>query len=120
MPVVTSLALAVSLSMDSFAAALGKGAVLRRPCIPDALRVGAAFGTCQLLMPIIGWAVGVAFAGLVAAVDHWIAFSLLLLVGGAMIRNFLRPSRDREINVNAGRLRSDEHTSELQSLMRIS
>src|SRR3546814_198624 len=104
MPVVTSLALAVSLSMDSFAAALGKGAVLRRPCIPDALRVGAAFGTCQLLMPIIGWAVGVAFAGLVAAVDHWIAFSLLLLVGGAMIRNFLRPSRDREINVNAGRL----------------
>src|SRR3546814_5951452 len=55
-------------------------------------------------MPIIGWAVGVAFAGLVAAVDHWIAFSLLLLVGGAMVRNFLRPSRDREINVNAGRL----------------
>lgn len=104
MPIATSLALAVSLSMDAFAAALGKGAVLRRPGVPDALRVGAAFGACQLLMPVLGWAVGVAFAGLVAAVDHCIGFGLLLLVGGAMIRNSLRPSRERDLNGKAKRL----------------
>lgn len=102
MPIAASLAL--SLSMDSFAAALGKGAVLRRPGIPDALRVGAAFGACQLLMPVVGWAVGVAFAGLVAALDHWVAFGLLLLVGGAMIRNFLRPGPGSERDGRTGLL----------------
>ncbi|HYD31165.1 MAG TPA: manganese efflux pump MntP family protein, partial [Azospirillaceae bacterium] len=84
----TSLALAFSLSMDSFAAALGRGACLRRPGLPEAFRVGMAFGLCQLAMPLVGWAVGIAFASLVSAVDHWIAFGLLLLVGGIMIRNF--------------------------------
>nr|WP_246015597.1 manganese efflux pump MntP family protein [Azospirillum griseum] len=83
----TSLALAFSLSMDSFAAALGRGACLRRPGLPEAVKVGVAFGLCQFAMPLIGWSVGIAFASLVEAVDHWIAFGLLLLVGGAMIRN---------------------------------
>lgn len=104
MPIVTSLALAFSLSMDSFAVALSKGAVLRRPGLPDAFRIGAAFGACQLLMPMVGWAVGVAFAGVFAALDHWIAFSLLLLVGGAMIRNFLRPGSDHAGGRTTGRL----------------
>lgn len=92
----TSLALAVSLSMDSFAAALGRGAVLRRPGVPEAFRVGIAFGLCQCAMPLLGWGVGLAFASLVEAVDHWIAFGLLLAVGGAMIRNFLSGEEDEE------------------------
>ena len=83
----TSLALAFSLSMDSFAAALGRGACLRRPGLPEAVKVGVAFGVCQFAMPLFGWSVGIAFANLVEAVDHWIAFALLLAVGGAMIRN---------------------------------
>jgi putative Mn2+ efflux pump MntP len=85
----TSLALAVSLSMDSFAAALGRGAVRSRPAVPDALLVGASFGACQLLMSVIGWSIGSAFAGAVQAVDHWIAFALLILIGGSMVRNAL-------------------------------
>jgi len=83
----TSLALAFSLSMDSFAAALGRGACSRRPGLPEAVRVGAAFGVAQCAMPLIGWGIGIAFASLVEAVDHWIAFGLLLAVGGAMLRN---------------------------------
>jgi len=83
----TSLALAFSLSMDSFAAALGRGACARRPGLPEAVRVGVAFGVAQCAMPLLGWGVGIAFASLVEAVDHWIAFGLLLAVGGAMIRN---------------------------------
>ncbi|RJF80883.1 manganese efflux pump [Azospirillum cavernae] len=73
--------------MDSFAAALGRGACLRRPGLPEAVKVGVAFGVCQFAMPLFGWSVGIAFANLVEAVDHWIAFALLLAVGGAMIRN---------------------------------
>ncbi|CAO3439683.1 manganese efflux pump MntP [Azospirillum endophyticum] len=85
--IATSLALAFSLSMDSFAAALGRGACSRRAGLPEAMRVGAAFGVCQFAMPLVGWGVGIAFASLVESVDHWIAFGLLLAVGGAMLRN---------------------------------
>ncbi|MBP2228980.1 putative Mn2+ efflux pump MntP [Azospirillum agricola] len=90
----TSLALAFSLSMDSFAAALSRGACSRRPGLPEAMRVGMAFGVAQCAMPLIGWAVGIAFASLVEAVDHWIAFGLLLAVGGAMIRNAILDSEE--------------------------
>ena len=81
----TALILAFSLSMDSFAAALGTGAVLRRPGVVEALRVGMMFGGVQLAMPLIGFTLGLTFASHVAAVDHWIAFLLLLGVGGKMV-----------------------------------
>lgn len=96
MSLAAAFLLAVSLSMDSFAAALGKGAA-RRCGVDDALRVGVAFGLCQFATPLVGWAVGVAFAGLLAAVDHWIAFVLLLAVGGAMVRNALSVSEDENL-----------------------
>lgn len=83
---ITSLAIAVSLSMDSFAAALGHGACHRGVAWPKALRVGFVFGICQLAMPLLGWWIGSTFAGMVESVDHWIAFGLLLFVGGQMIR----------------------------------
>ena len=80
----TTFALAFSLAMDAFAAALGKGAALRRPHMGHALTVGAVFGAFQMVMPLIGFALGMAFADIVAAVDHWIAFVLLAVVGGRM------------------------------------
>lgn len=80
----TTFALAFSLAMDAFAAALGKGAALRRPNMGHALTVGAVFGAFQMVMPLIGFALGMAFADIVAAVDHWIAFVLLCVVGGRM------------------------------------
>lgn len=92
----TSLALAFSLSMDSFAAALGRGACSRRPGLPEAMRVGVAFGVAQCAMPLLGWGIGIAFASLVESVDHWIAFGLLLAVGGAMIRNGIIDSVEEE------------------------
>jgi putative Mn2+ efflux pump MntP len=90
----TSLALALSLSMDSFAAALGRGAAYKKPGLPEALRVGVIFGVCQLLMSVAGWAVGSSFAGVVQAYDHWIAFGLLLAIGGSMLRNAVAGEAD--------------------------
>lgn len=81
----TTFVLALSLAMDAFAAALGKGAALRRPNMGQALTVGAVFGGFQMIMPLIGFALGMAFADIVAAVDHWIAFILLSVVGGRMV-----------------------------------
>ena len=78
--------LAVGLSMDAFAVAVCKGLSIRTLLPRHAVIVGLWFGAFQALMPFIGWLLGAAFADMIAAVDHWIAFVLLSLIGGNMIR----------------------------------
>ena len=79
------LVLAVSMSIDAFAASVGRGAALGQPRFSDALRAGAVFGVIEAITPIIGWTAGVAASGSVQAVGKWIAFILLGVVGGRMI-----------------------------------
>ena len=86
--------LAVGLSMDAFAVSVCKGLSIRSLKLRHALVVGAWFGAFQALMPAIGWLLGSAFADLIRSVDHWIAFVLLALIGGNMIREAL--SREEE------------------------
>lgn len=76
--------LSFSMSADAFAAAIGRGAV-QRPTLVGALKGGLVFGIIEAITPLIGWGLGLAAAGFVGAVDHWIAFTLLALVGGRMI-----------------------------------
>ena len=78
--------LAVGLSMDAFAVSVCKGLSIRELKLRHALVVGAWFGAFQALMPAAGWLLGSAFAELIKSVDHWIAFVLLVLIGGNMIR----------------------------------
>ena len=73
------------MSADAFAAALGKGSVLDRPRLSEALRTGLVFGTVEAITPVIGWAAGVAASAYITAIDHWIAFALLGVIGGKMI-----------------------------------
>ena len=87
--------LSLSMSADAFAAAIGRGAQ-HRPTVPQALRSGLVFGVIEAITPLIGFALGVAAAGFVAAIDHWIAFGLLGAVGGKMIWEALKP--DDEAN----------------------
>ncbi len=77
--------LAFSMSMDAFAAALGKGAVLHRPRFAEALRTGLIFGLVEAATPILGWIGGVAAAAWIADIDHWLAFTILGLLGGRMV-----------------------------------
>ncbi|HEY0212670.1 MAG TPA: manganese efflux pump MntP family protein [Paenirhodobacter sp.] len=81
--------LAVSMSIDAFIAALGRGAVMQRPNLSTALRTGAVFGGIEAITPLIGWAMGMAASRYVAAVDHWIAFALLGSVGLHMMTQAL-------------------------------
>ena len=85
---------AVGLSMDAFAVAICKGLALRQVRCPHMALVGLWFGGFQALMPLLGYLVGVQFADAIAAVDHWIAFGLLAVIGGNMIREAL--SKDEE------------------------
>lgn len=81
--------LSLSMSADAFAAAIGRGAQ-HRPTVPQALRSGLVFGVVEAVTPLIGFALGVAAADFVEAVDHWIAFSLLGAVGLKMIWEALK------------------------------
>jgi len=76
--------LSLSMSADAFAAAISRGAK-HHPDFDQAIRQGLVFGVIEALTPLIGFGVGIMFAGLVEAVDHWIAFGLLGLVGGKML-----------------------------------
>ena len=77
--------LALALAMDAFAVALVRGSTGERR-LSRALEVGLAFGVAQGIMPLAGWALGEVFAGWIEAVDHWIAFALLSLLGARMLR----------------------------------
>lgn len=78
--------IALGLAMDAFAVSLGKGLALERVVPRHALTAGIWFGGFQALMPIIGYYLGYSFSDVVHSIDHWIAFALLLLIGGNMIR----------------------------------
>ena len=80
------LVLAVGLSMDAFAVSVCKGLALRRVGAKECLTAGVWFGTFQALMPLLGFFLGATFAEKITAVDHWIAFALLGLIGANMIR----------------------------------
>ncbi len=81
--------LAVGLSMDAFAVSICKGLSTEHAGIRHMAAAGLWFGGFQMLMPVIGYLLGSAFASYITAVDHWIAFVLLGLIGANMIREAL-------------------------------
>ena len=89
MDAITLLGLALALAMDAFAVALGTGTVLARLTGRHIFRLGFHFGLFQALMPVVGWLAGQTVVRFVSAWDHWIAFALLVLIGGRMIHEAL-------------------------------
>jgi putative Mn2+ efflux pump MntP len=83
------LLIAVGLSMDAFAVAVCKGLSIRKVSLKSVLTVGFYFGAFQAAMPLIGYFVGSQFSDKITAFDHWIAFALLVLIGGKMIKGSL-------------------------------
>lgn len=79
------LALAVALAMDAFAVAVVAGLTVSPLTKRHIFRLSFHFGLFQGLMPVIGWAAGIAIHKYIAAFDHWIAFGLLAFVGGKML-----------------------------------
>ena len=92
--VLESVLSALSLSMDAFAVALCMGASVAGAGRGTGLRMGAACGAFQFFMPIIGWFLGAYCLDYIASVDHWVAFGLLALVGGNMVRGSFAPPEE--------------------------
>ena len=79
------LAIALGLAMDAFAVSLGIGLTLKGITPKQTFRLAFHFGLFQFLMPIIGWLAGENILKYIQAFDHWVAFGLLLFIGGRMI-----------------------------------
>lgn len=88
------LIIAVGLSMDALAVSIGKGLATPHYRVRNSILCGLWFGGFQMLMPVIGCFLGTRFAGYIEAYDHWIAFVLLALIGGNMVRGALAGGED--------------------------
>lgn len=86
--------IAVGLSMDAFAVAVCKGLEMKRINYRHGLVIALFFGVFQALMPLLGWLLGTRFGSYITEADHWVAFVLLVLIGGKMIYEALHEDRE--------------------------
>ena len=86
MGLIEIIVLSIGLAMDAFAVAVCKGLGMKKVTVKKAGIVGAYFGVFQAVMPLIGYLVGYKFQDKITAIDHWIAFVLLAVIGVNMIK----------------------------------
>ncbi|MBQ7264989.1 MAG: manganese efflux pump [Firmicutes bacterium] len=96
MGILEILLLAVSLAMDAFAVSVSKGVASKTVQKKDAFIYGVSFGVFQALMPVIGFFTGRLFSEYIKAVDHFIAFFLLSVIGINMIGEYFKKEEERE------------------------
>lgn len=80
--------------MDAFAVSVCKGLAMKKLSVKKAFVIGLWFGGFQALMPTLGYLLGTRFEKYVTAIDHWIAFVLLALIGANMIKEALSKEED--------------------------
>ena len=88
------LLLAVGVSMDAFAVSICKGLAMKKTTLGSMAIVGGWFGGFQALMPLIGFFLGTLFAAAIEAVDHWVAFGLLAIIGFNMLKEALEKQEE--------------------------
>jgi len=101
------LLLAVGVSMDAFAVSICKGLAMRKATLGACATCGTWFGGFQALMPTIGFFLGTLFAEAIQAVDHWVAFILLGIIG----INMLKEAFEKEAECSC----CDEHNADLSA-----
>lgn len=89
-----TILLAFGMSMDAFAASIGKGATLHKPKFSEAVRTGLIFGAIETLTPLVGWGLGMLASQFILEWNHWIAFILQVFLGGRMIVEGFRGDSD--------------------------
>ena len=89
--------LAVALAMDSVAVSIAMGSKYKKLHLPKILFIATVFGVFQGIMPLAGYFIGISFANYVQAYDHWIAFILLVGLGGKMLYEAYQDEFDEEV-----------------------
>jgi len=90
--------LAIGLAMDCFTVSIASGIILKRIEWKPILSMAFCFGLFQALMPLISWALFVRVGSLLQQIDHWVAFGLLLFLGGNMIREAFSKEKEHHFN----------------------
>ncbi|MBQ9884639.1 MAG: manganese efflux pump [Bacteroidaceae bacterium] len=90
--------LAIGLAMDCFTVSIASGIILKRIEWKPILSMAFCFGLFQALMPLISWALFVRVGSLLQQIDHWVAFGLLLFLGGNMIREAFSKEEEHHFN----------------------
>lgn len=96
------IVLSLGLAMDAFAVSICKGLSMKKMNWKKAIIIGLYFGGFQALMPTIGYFLSKGFENFVTSIDHWIAFILLSIIGGNMIKEAFSEESSENCNDNVG------------------
>lgn len=99
MDLISIVLIAIGVSMDAFAVAIGKGLNMKKIDYKWSLTIALFFGVFQALMPLIGWFLGGQFSNYINGYDHWITLILLAIIGGKMIYE----SRDNDCEMKSNK-----------------
>ena len=88
--------IAIGLAMDAFAVSISNGIVIKNVRFKHAIKFGIFFGFFQFIMPVIGWLCARNFKEAIESFDHWIAFILLLIIGGKMFIESFKAEEDED------------------------
>jgi putative Mn2+ efflux pump MntP len=86
--------IALAVSADAFAVALGRGLHMRKLNLRHAAIIALIFAAFQVVMPLAGWLLGRGLEQYITEIDHWIAFALLAVIGGKMLWDAFTGSDD--------------------------
>lgn len=98
MNIISLVIVSFGLAMDAFAVSICSGVNIKNSKFKKSLIMALYFGTFQGLMPLIGWFLGSKFSIYIESVDHWIAFILLAIIGGKMLKEGLSHADDENIS----------------------
>jgi putative Mn2+ efflux pump MntP len=85
MDILSIFLIAVGLALDAFAVSVASGVIMQRQRVKQGVTFGLLFGGFQMLMPVVGYAAGKTLRPYICAIDHWVAFALLVAIGAKMI-----------------------------------
>ncbi|MBE6048138.1 MAG: manganese efflux pump [Clostridium sp.] len=98
---ISILMIGIGLAMDAFAVSLTMGlSTTKKNKIKIASKAGIFFGLFQGLMPLTGWLLGIKFTKYIEKIDHWIAFGLLVFIGGKMVYESIKGNDDEEKQID--------------------
>ena len=95
MPWLNILGIAVGLAMDAFVVSIAAGLTIRHLTGRHVFRLAWHFGFFQFMMPILGWLAGTTVSSYISAYDHWMAFGLLIFIGGKMLHQAFSGSEEQ-------------------------
>lgn len=96
------IVLSLGLGMDAFAVSICKGLSMKKMNWKKALIIGLYFGGFQAIMPVLGYFLSKGFENFVTSIDHWIAFILLSIIGGKMVKDAFSQGNSENCNEDVG------------------